>query len=292
MVGAKDDNLYGRQKSNSIQLLDDLAVQAQSRRRHCNLDTSMLPILEDPQPVLDDNRPSIFKTIVPARLSNLNSTMLDSPRTNLYNLKTSAIGPSLLSNNKSGNYTASTALDTHAGSERMTLRATLDDKKVFKQDLAIFCVDEHEEEKDFSIESSQSRKKAKSFEKSSSSDKDSKSSLQGFKARPSDLTHVSKAQFQASQSRDHFFQTDSRKLSNDSSKPSNALEPTKPEPNQITVKQAPAQIIVVEEPASREPSNQFSLFDEQKANLSAFLPTSSPQKSREFSVHNNVECNF
>ena len=215
----QDSKVESRGKSNSITLLDDLAVASQSRRRHCNLDTSMLPIIEieeDPKPEMSDNRPSVFRTIVPGHLSVLNQSInvKDSPRMNLYNLKTSSIQPSLLSANKSGKFTASTAFDTHFGSEQETLRGTMnDEQKPFKADLAIFCVDENEEEKDFSIDSAQSKKKrlAKSFEKSSSEDKESLPS----KPRPSDVSNIRNVQFQTSSNRDHFFETESRKASND-----------------------------------------------------------------------------
>ena len=119
----------GREKSNSIQLLDDLAIHSQSRRRNCNLDTSMLPIMETEEPgeFIMDTRPSIFKTIVHdpnMEASQLpNSDVRDSPSLHLYapnsyNLKASMMHPSMLSAQKSkGNYTASTGLDG-VGSER------------------------------------------------------------------------------------------------------------------------------------------------------------------------------
>lgn len=62
------------------------------------------------------------------------------------NLMNSVVYPSLLSAQKS------IAFDTTmAGSEGNTIRATLNDRiDEFKQELAIFCVDEGEEEKDLS----------------------------------------------------------------------------------------------------------------------------------------------
>jgi len=57
-----DEQIIGRSKSKSILLLDDLTIESQARRRHCILDTSMLPILEEIEPEYKKN--SIFKTIV------------------------------------------------------------------------------------------------------------------------------------------------------------------------------------------------------------------------------------
>jgi hypothetical protein len=102
----------------------------QSRRRNCSLDNTMLLNLEsldykpdwtqnDEDYQYPDTRLSIFKTIIPEQysLTNLNK---NTPRKNLFDLKASGIYPSLLS----------TALDTTVGgSERMTLRATINDKK-------------------------------------------------------------------------------------------------------------------------------------------------------------------
>lgn len=133
----------------------------------------MLPIIEEPEPEIDYKKATIFKTIVNDPLSNPRALLP------LPSYTSSKINPSLMSA-KSGKYwptmSASTALDTNftqtqtQGSERFTLRGTLNDKKeTIRQELAIFCVDEEEREKDGSSDS-QNKRLAKSFEKSNSSD--------------------------------------------------------------------------------------------------------------------------
>ena len=56
-------------KSNSISLLNELTVYSQSHRRDCNLDISMLPILEEVETIYEDEQNpelSIFRTIIPS----------------------------------------------------------------------------------------------------------------------------------------------------------------------------------------------------------------------------------
>ena len=171
--GPSEEITEDRVKSNSISLIDDLAYQSQSRRRNCSLHMSMLPTLdlyqsqeikedleeqessdEECEDDLLDKRPSIFKTIVPDQ-SQLHLSTLHRDSQSVFNLKTSVVYPSWLSVQKS------IAFDTTMpGSETPTIRATLNDRiEEFKQELSIFCVDEGEEEIDFSESSNSTQNK-------------------------------------------------------------------------------------------------------------------------------------
>jgi hypothetical protein len=73
----------------------------------------------------------------------------------VFNLKSSVVYPSWMSNHKSIGFDT-----TMAGSETPTIRGTLNDRiEEFKQELAIFCVDEGDEENDISGSSNSTLKK-------------------------------------------------------------------------------------------------------------------------------------
>jgi hypothetical protein len=80
-----DETPEDRVKSNSVSLIDELAFHAHTKRRNCSLHTSMLPTLdtyqdlekniqelpeENEEDILEDKRPSIFKTIIPTEQQN------------------------------------------------------------------------------------------------------------------------------------------------------------------------------------------------------------------------------
>jgi hypothetical protein len=130
-------------KSNSISLLNELTVYSQSQRRSCNLDISMLPVFEETQDIISeeeievdeiyDSKLSIFKTVAPTHdYQHGFSNNLSASNFFLHGLKGSNHQPSLLSGEKSWNYTRSTGNETNPESELNSNPQSLVDKEDFR----------------------------------------------------------------------------------------------------------------------------------------------------------------